>query len=96
MMIDKLGGINPLNNVQNSHRIAAKTAVSSGVDSISVSDEAREMAEAHFLAQVAEETPDVRADLVEQVRAKIQDPGYINDAVIDSVADKILESYFGV
>lgn len=96
MMIDKLGGINPLNNVQNSHRATVKSTVSVGVDSISVSKEAQEMAEAYYLSEVAAETPDVRMDLVEQVRAKIQDPAYINDAVIDSVADRILESYFGL
>ena len=95
-MIDKIGGINPLNNVQNSHRVAAKSNVSVGVDSISVSKEAQEMAEAYYLSEVAAETPDVRADLVDQVKAKIQDPNYINDAVIDSVADKILASYFGI
>ena len=96
MMIDKIGGINPLNNVQNSHRVAAKSNVSAGVDSISVSKEAQEMAEAYYLSEVAAETPDVREDLVAQVKAKIQDPAYINDIVIDSVADKILESYFGL
>lgn len=96
MMIDKLGGINPLNNVQNTHRVAAKSTVSSGVDSISVSKEAQEMAEAYYLSEIAAQTPDVRTELVEQVKAKIQDPAYINDAVIDSVADRILESYFGI
>lgn len=96
MMIDKLGGLNPLTNVQNTHRTTAKATVSAGVDSISVSKEAQEMAEAYYLSEVAAETPDVREDLVAQVKAKIQDPAYINDFVIDSVADKILESYFGI
>ncbi|MBE6345188.1 MAG: flagellar biosynthesis anti-sigma factor FlgM [Spirochaetaceae bacterium] len=96
MMIDKLGGLNPLTNVQNTHRTTAKSTVSAGVDSISVSKEAQEMAEAYYLSEVAAETPDVREDLVAQVKAKIQDPAYINDIVIDSVADKILESYFGL
>ncbi|AEE17907.1 flagellar biosynthesis anti-sigma factor FlgM [Treponema brennaborense] len=93
MMIDKLGGINPLNNVQSSHRTAAKASVSSGVDSISVSKEAQEMAEAYYLSEIAAETPDVRSDLVAQVKEKIQDPSYINSAVIDSVADRIMTSY---
>lgn len=96
MMIDKLGGLNPLTNVQNTHRTTVKSTVSAGVDSISVSKEAQEMAEAYYLSEVAAETPDVREDLVAQVKAKIQDPAYINDIVIDSVADKILESYFGL
>ena len=40
-MIDKIGGINPLNNVQNTRRTndVAKSTV--GTDSISVSNEAK-------------------------------------------------------
>ena len=95
MIIDKLGGINPLNNVQSSQRVSARSAVSMGKDSISVSREAQEMAEAHDLSEVAAETPDVRMDLVEQIRIKIQDPMYLSDAVIDSTVDGIMASYFG-
>ncbi len=96
MMINKLGGMNPLDNVQNTHRVAPKSQVASKGDSISVSKEAQEMAEAYYLSEVAAQTPDVRTELVEQVKLKIQDPNYINDAVINSTADKILESYFGI
>lgn len=95
-MIDKLGGINPLNSMQSSQRVSARSSVSMGRDSISVSKEAQELAEAHYLSEIAAETPDVRMDLVEQIRIKIQDPMYLNDAVIDSTVDKIMASYFGV
>lgn len=95
MMIDKLGGINPLNSMQGSQRVSARSSVSMGKDSISVSKEAQELAEAHYLSEIAAETPDVRMDLVEQIRIKIQDPMYLNDAVIDSTVDKIMASYFG-
>lgn len=96
MIIDKLGGINPLNNVQSSQRVSARSSVSMGADSISVSTEAQELAEAYYLSEVAAETPDVRMDLVEQIRAKIQDPMYLNGAVIDSTVDNIMASYLGV
>lgn len=96
MIIDKLGGINPLNNVQSSQRVSARSSVSFGSDSISVSPEAQELAEALYLSEVAAETPDVRMDLVEQIRIKIQDPMYLSDAVIDSTVDNIMASYFGV
>ena len=96
MTIDKLGGINPLNNMQNSQRTIAKTTVSLGADSISVSKEAQELAEAHYLSEIAAETPDVRTELVEQVKLKIQDPSYLNERVFQSVADSILATYFGI
>ena len=95
MIIDKIGGINPLSNVQGSQRVSARSSVFMGGDSISVSREAQEMAEAYYLSEIAAETPDVRVDLVEQIRMKIQDPMYLSGATIDSAVDKILASYFG-
>ena len=95
MIIDKIGGINPLSNVRGSQRVSARSSVFMGEDSISVSREAQEMAEAYYLSEVAAETPDVRSDLVEQIKIKIQDPMYLSDAVIDSTVDKIMASFFG-
>jgi negative regulator of flagellin synthesis FlgM len=93
MMIDKLGYINPIDTVQSTQRTASTKPVSPRPDTIALSTEAQEMAEAYYLAQVASETPDVRHDLVEQIKARIQDPGYLNSAVINSVADKLLDSF---
>ena len=95
MIIDKIGGINPLSNVQGSQRVSARSSVFMGEDSISVSREAQEMAEAYYLSEVAAETPEVRSDLGEQIKIKIQDPMYLSDAVIDSTVDKIMASFFG-
>ena len=95
MIIDKIGGINPLSTVQGSQRVSARSSVFMGGDSISVSREAQEMAEAYYLSEIAAETPDVRVDLVEQIRMKIQDPSYLSGSVIDSTVDKILASYLG-
>lgn len=93
MMIDKISGVNPINNVQSSKRTNAAENVRSTPDSISVSDEAKAMADAYYLNKVSEETPDVRADLVEQIKQKIQDPNYLNDAVLSATADRIMTAY---
>lgn len=45
------------------------------------------------MKEVAAATPDVRADRVAEVKAKIKDPSYLNDAVIQSTADRIMASY---
>ena len=92
-MIDKIGGVNPLNNVQNTKKTESAAKFSAGSDSISVSDEARVKAEAYYLQKVADETPDVRADRVAEVKAKIKDPSYLSNAVIQSAADGILASF---
>ena len=44
MSVDKIGGLNPLNNVQNTKRTSSAAAYKSAPDSISVSDEAKEAA----------------------------------------------------
>ncbi|HAH60871.1 MAG TPA: flagellar biosynthesis protein FlgM [Treponema sp.] len=93
MMIDKIGGINPLNNVQNTHRVNGADSVNAGADSINVSDEAKEMATVYYMKQVAAETPDVRADRVAEIKEKIKDPSYLNDAVINSAADRIMAGF---
>ncbi len=94
-MVQNINGINPLNGVQNTRRTnePAKASSTLGADSINVSAEAKEAAEAYFLSQVAEETPDVRADLVASVKEKIKDPNYLNSVVIGSTADRILDSF---
>ena len=93
MIIDKVYGLNPINNVQNSKRTAYTGNSKVVSDEISVSDEAKAMADAYYLRQVADETPDVRQDLVEQVKQKIQDPNYLNADTIAATADRILSAY---
>ena len=94
-MIDKIGGLNPLNNVQNIRKTDSAAKVSSQTDSISVSKEAVEKAEAYYLDKVAAETPNVRADRIAEVKAKIKDPSYLSDDVILSTAEKVM-SGFGI
>ena len=95
MMVQNINGINPINNVQNSRRTNGmdRTSITDTSDSINVSDEAKEAARAYFLSQVAEETPDVRSDLVASVKEKIKDPNYLNSVTIGSAADRILDSW---
>jgi len=93
MMIDKIGGINPLSEVQNSRRTSESSKISAGSDSISVSEEAQKMSDAYYLQEVAAETPDVRSDRVAQVKEKIKDPSYLNPETIRSAADRIMTSY---
>ena len=89
MTIDRLNGVNPLENLNNTSKVAAKTVASVKADSISISDEAREMSEIYYMAEVAKETPDVREDLIASIREKIKDPGYLASSV-EATADNIL------
>ena len=91
-MINGVNNVTQVNNVQNLRKTESSAKVNREVDSISVSAEAKEMAEAYYLEKVANETPDVRADRVAAVKEKLKDPNYLNDAVIKSAADKFLSA----
>ena len=91
-MINGVNNVTQVTNVQNLRKTESSAKVDREYDSISVSDEAKEMAEAYYLEKVANETPDVRADRVAAVKEKLKDPNYLNDAVIKSAADKFLSA----
>ena len=93
MMIDKISSVNSINSLQSAKRSSSVDRVSQGSDEINVSSEAKEAADAYYLTQVAKDTPDVRTELVEQIKQKIQDPNYLNDANIASAADKLLSAF---
>ncbi|MBQ1949071.1 MAG: flagellar biosynthesis anti-sigma factor FlgM [Treponema sp.] len=95
MMINNINveRVNALNNVQNTKRTGNAAKSTFGEDSVSISKEALAKADEFYMKQVAAETPDVRADRVAEVKAKLQDPNYLNNAVIASAADKIMESF---
>ena len=91
-MINSVNSVNQVNNVQNLRKTENTAKVRSDSDSISVSAEAEKMAEVYYLDQVAKETPDVRADRIAEVKAKLQDPNYLNNVVLNSAADKFLSA----
>lgn len=92
MMINSVNNVTQVNNVQNLRKTEGTSKVAAESDSISVSAEAKEMAEVYYMEKVANETPDVRADRIAEVKEKIKDPNYLNDAVLGSAADKFLSA----
>ncbi len=94
MTIDRLGPVDPVAKYNKANK-PAKTAKSAPTDTVAVSDEARRQAALQQTADIVRAAPDVRMDRVAEVKAKLQDPNYINDKVIESLADSILD-VFGV
>ena len=91
-MINSINNVSQGNNVQNLRKTENTSKVSASTDSISVSAEAKEMAELYYMDKVAQETPDIRADRVAEVKEKLKDPNYLNNAVFTSAADKFLSA----
>jgi negative regulator of flagellin synthesis FlgM len=92
-MINSIEGITPLDNVSNTRRARNVAHPSQEPDVINLSDAGLRKAEAYYLADIAASTPDVRADLVERIKEKIKNPAYIDAAIVDSAAAKIMEAY---
>lgn len=92
MTIERLGPVDPvskLNKTENSSKIVKKEKA----DSINFSDEARNMGEIYKATENVKKAPDVRMDRVEEVKRKLEDPSYINDKVVESVADKVMDVF---
>ena len=91
-MINGVNSINPLNNVQNLRKTESTASVADTGDTISLSPEAEKMAEMYYMDKIAQETPDVRADRIAEIKEKIKDPNYLRDSVIKSAADNFLSA----
>ncbi|MDR0400015.1 MAG: flagellar biosynthesis anti-sigma factor FlgM [Treponema sp.] len=63
------------------------------MDSISLSPEALEKAEIYRAAALVAASPDTRAQRIAELKAKIDDPSYIDNRILEATADKILESF---
>jgi len=94
MTIDRLGPLDPLSKFNKTDK-PEKLAKEVTADSVAVSEEARHSASLRQTADIVRSAPDVRMDRVEEVKAKLQKPDYVDDAVINTVADRLLD-VFGV
>lgn len=93
MTIGKVYGPSSIDALQNSKPVSGTRSGKHSADEITISSDAKEMYEASKLDAIARETPDVRSDLIEQVKQKIKDPNYLNDAIFASAADSFLSAY---
>jgi negative regulator of flagellin synthesis FlgM len=94
MMIDRIGSIEPIQPGKKPGR-TNQVSEAPKTDSISISSEAVEKAELYRVTELAKAAPDVRVDRVEEVKARINDPSYINDKVLNATTDKIIDALFG-
>jgi negative regulator of flagellin synthesis FlgM len=92
MTVDR---INPLEPVQPGKKTGRGAQVEKGKesDSISLSSEAIEKAELYRIMEQISTVEDVREARVAELKAKINDPAYINDTIIRATADKVLDAF---
>jgi negative regulator of flagellin synthesis FlgM len=94
MMIDRIGPTDPIQPGKNTGR-TNQVSETPKADSISISREAVEKAELHQAVELAMAAPDVRAERVEELKAKINDPAYINEKILSATAEKLIDALFG-
>jgi negative regulator of flagellin synthesis FlgM len=90
MVIDKIGNINNIAETKKSKPVPGKKEDAKG-DSIQISTEGKQAAETARNIQIIKETPDIRAERVKEIKAKIDNGTYDfdNNQMLEMVADKI-------
>jgi len=94
MTIDRVGSIDPIQPGKKAGR-ANQVNQTPTKDSIKISSEAVEKAELHRIRELAAASQEIRTEKVEELRAKINDPSYMNKEVISATADKLIDALFG-
>ena len=92
MTVEGIGPVDPVQRFSKTNKIQKTNSLHAG-DSISVSSEAKERAELMQAIDEVRRLPDIRQDRVAEVKSRLEDPSYINDAVIGAVADSILSVF---
>jgi negative regulator of flagellin synthesis FlgM len=94
MTIDRLNSMDPIRDPKKP--VAGNRTEKPGKgDSISISTDATTKAELFRAVEIAKSAPDVRAERVAELKARINDPGYFDDAVVSMTADRILDQLIG-
>jgi negative regulator of flagellin synthesis FlgM len=89
MMIDRIGSVEPLLPNKKSSRVE-NVQKNDSPDSVALSSEAIQKGELYQALELVSGTEDVREDRIAELKAKINDPAYINDTVLNKTADNIM------
>ena len=92
MNIEGIGPIDPISKLSKGHK-AQQTSKVGEKDSINISSDAKTMGEVYKIAEQVRAADDIRWDRVAEVKEKLKDPNYINDTIVDDVADSIMKLF---
>jgi len=94
MTIDRIGSIDPIQPGKKTGR-AGQINETPKADSISISSAAQEKAELYRVKEIAAAAPDIRLERIAELKAKINDPSYLDDKIINATANKLIDALFG-
>ena len=90
MTINNISGVNSVKGCSGIEK-SAKAVKVPEQDTITLSSEAKAMGEVYAISEELRAVPDIRMDKVEAAVQKMKDPNYLNETVINNVADKIAD-----
>lgn len=94
MTIDRLNSLDPIREPTKPAAVGRTPRGERG-DSIAISSDAAEKAELYTALEIAKAAPDLRADRIAELKTLIDDPSYVNDAVVSMTADRIIDQLLG-
>ncbi|MFO7849203.1 MAG: flagellar biosynthesis anti-sigma factor FlgM [Spirochaetia bacterium] len=92
MNIERLGPVESVSKL-NKNSKTQKPEKAEQKDSVNISSDAKTMGEVHKVSEQVKAGSDIRMDRVEQVKKNLEDPNYIDNKVIESVADSIMNLF---
>ena len=92
MTIEGLGPVDPVSKYGKTNK-SSKASKTEKTDSINLSSEAKSMSEVYKAAESVKNTPDVRLDRIAEVKKKLEDPSYIDDKIVESVANSVMDVF---
>jgi negative regulator of flagellin synthesis FlgM len=92
MKVDRISPLDPIQPGKKPGR-SGQVSHSENTDSISLSLEALERSERHQTRELILAAADVRAERIQEMKSKINDPSYINETILRDTADKILDAW---
>jgi negative regulator of flagellin synthesis FlgM len=92
MTIDRIGSIDPIPAGKKAGR-SSQVDPGEKTDSIAFSQEAVEKGGLYQAIELVASAPDVRLDRIAELKDKINDPTYLNEALIKATADKIMDAF---
>jgi negative regulator of flagellin synthesis FlgM len=92
MSIEGLGPVDPISKYNRTDK-PQQAKPTQEADSVSFSDEAKMRAEVYKATETVRAESDVRMDRVEEVKRRLADPTYIDNKVLESVADRIMDVF---
>ncbi|MDR3123521.1 MAG: flagellar biosynthesis anti-sigma factor FlgM [Treponema sp.] len=90
MTVDRIGPLDPIQPGKKPGR-SGQVSRSENTDSIHLSSEALEKSELHQARELVFASADVRAERIQEMKSKLNDPSYINETVLKATADKIMD-----